>query len=87
MVEDSGSAEVMREDIDLASEFAFLGLRLERGIDLREYSQRFGFDLAARYREEIERLNEDGLIEIEQAKIKLTRKGKLYSNEVFEVFV
>lgn len=87
MVEDSGSAEVIREDIDLASEFAFLGLRMERGIDLGEYSRRFGFDLAAKYRNEIERLNEDGLVEIEHSKIELTRKGKLYSNEVFEVFV
>ena len=87
MVEDSGSAEVIREDIDLASEFAFLGLRMERGIDLGEYSRRFGFDLAAKYRDEFERLNEDGLVEIEHSKIKLTRKGKLYSNEVFEVFV
>ncbi len=87
MVETSGSAEVHREDIDLASEFAFLGLRMERGIDLGEYSQRFGFDLVVKYRDEIERLNEDGLVEIERAKIKLTRKGKLYSNEVFAVFV
>ena len=87
MVEDSGSAEVIREDIDLASEFAFLGLRMEHGIDLGEYSRRFGFDLAAKYRDEIERLNEDRLVEIEHSKIKLTRKGKLYSNEVFEVFV
>ena len=85
--ENDGSAEVMREDIDVASEFVFLGLRLERGIDLAEYSRRFGADLIAKYSDEIFQLIEDRLIEIEQKKIKLTQKGKLYSNEVFAVFV
>lgn len=87
MVEGSGTAEVYREDIDAASEFAFLGLRLERGIDLAAYYERFGFDLAAKYRDDIERLRQDGLVEVADKKIKLTRRGKLYSNEVFAIFV
>lgn len=87
MVENSATAEVFRENIDPASEAAFLGLRLERGIDLGEYTQRFGIDLAAKFRDDISRLTDDGLVKIEHAKIKLTRTGKLYSNEVFAVFV
>lgn len=87
MVENADSAEVLREDIDLASEFAFLGLRMETGVDLTEFATRFGFDLVEKYRAEIERLNADGLVDIDSTKIKLTRKGKLYSNEVFSVFV
>ncbi|MBK7933099.1 MAG: radical SAM family heme chaperone HemW [Acidobacteria bacterium] len=87
MAENSGSAEVFREDIDLASESAFLGLRLERGVDLGEFSQRFGIDLSDKYRTEIKQLSDDGLVEVGKTKIKLTRKGKLYSNEVFSVFV
>jgi len=87
MMESSNSAEVMREETNLASEFVFLGLRLERGIDLNEYSNRFGIDLAAKYREEVSQLSGDGLIVVESTKIKLTLKGKLYSNEVFSVFV
>jgi len=34
MIERTASAEVVRENIDLASEFVFLGLRMEDGIDL-----------------------------------------------------
>lgn len=87
MIEGRGAAEVMREDIDLASEFVFLGLRLEHGIDLGEYSQRFKTDLLAKYRDEIDELRENGLIGVEQGRLSLTRKGKLFSNEVFAVFV
>lgn len=87
MVENADSAEVFREDIDLASEFIFLGLRMETGVDLTEFARRFGFDLVEKYRAEIERLSADGLVDIDSTKIKLTRKGKLYSNEVFSVFV
>ncbi len=87
LIQTSGSAEVICEDIDLASEFIFLGLRMEAGVDLTEFARRFGFDLAARYKVEIGRISEDGLVEIDLSKIKLTRKGKLYSNEVFSVFV
>ena len=86
MIENTGSAEVMREDIDAASEFVFLGLRMETGIDLPEFTNRFGFDLISKYQAEIEKLTETGLIETEKT-MQLTRKGKLFSNEVFSVFV
>ena len=87
LVEKTGSAEVMREDIDLASEFVFLGLRLENGVDLSEYKSRFGYDLIEKYRSEIDGLIETELVNIVDNRILLTRKGKLYSNEVFAVFI
>ncbi|MFM9904800.1 MAG: radical SAM family heme chaperone HemW [Pyrinomonadaceae bacterium] len=87
LIENNGSTEVMREDIDLASEFVFLGLRMERGIDLADFAERFGFDLIRKYAGEIERLTADSLITVADARLRLTRAGKLYSNEVFEVFV
>ena len=87
MIESTGSAEVMREDIDIASEFVFLGLRMEYGIDLAPFAQRFGFDLVEKYRPEIDRLTDTGLLYIAEGKLRLTRKGKLFSNEVFAVFV
>lgn len=86
MIESGETAEVMREDIDLASEFIFLGLRLERGIDLAAFSQRFGFDLIERYRREIDELIENDLVEL-NSRLVLTQKGKLFSNEVFASFV
>ncbi|MEQ1924372.1 MAG: coproporphyrinogen-III oxidase family protein [Pyrinomonadaceae bacterium] len=87
LMEIQASSEITRETIDIASEYVFLGLRLEEGIDLHQYTERFGEDLIARYRDEIERLRDSGLVEIADDRIKLTRKGKLFSNEVFAVFV
>lgn len=87
MVETTGSAEVMREAVDSASEFVFLGLRMEAGVDLRAYHERFGFDLASRFNGQLTDLAETGLIQMTDDRLSLTRKGKLFSNEVFSVFV
>ena len=87
MMASQKTAEVMREDIDLASEFVFLGLRLEDGIDLAAFRERFGFDLVEKYFGEIERLVDSGLLLSENDRLRLSLKGKLYSNEVFAVFV
>ena len=82
-VEKSGSAEVHRERIDQASETAFLGLRLNEGIGLDSYESRFGIDL----RGKIAGLLENDLVEIDGGRLRLTRKGMLFSNEVFAEFV
>ncbi|MBP7415507.1 MAG: radical SAM family heme chaperone HemW [Pyrinomonadaceae bacterium] len=87
LIEQQTSAETNRESIDIASEYVFLGLRLEEGIDRSQYTERFGEDLIGKYQSEIERLLDSDLIEINNNRIKLTRKGKLFSNEVFAVFV
>lgn len=81
------TAEVMREDINIASEFVFLGLRLENGVDRACFESRFGFDLMQKYRQEIQDLIGDGLVDAARDRLRLTLKGKLYSNEVFAVFV
>jgi oxygen-independent coproporphyrinogen-3 oxidase len=87
LTEKLGTAEVMREEIDTASEFAFLGLRLNEGIDLADYRRRFGHDLESKYQDEIKRLTESALLELSSGRLRLTGKGMLFSNEVFEVFV
>jgi oxygen-independent coproporphyrinogen-3 oxidase len=65
------------------SESIFLGLRLMRGIDLREHQERFGRDLRAENNGELNRLLEAGLIEFDNQRLKLTSRGALLSNEVF----
>ena len=87
LIENARSAEVMREDVDIPSEAAFLGLRMEDGIDLANFTTRFGTDLIEKSAHEIARLHEAGLLEVNDKRIKLTRRGKLFSNEVFAVFV
>lgn len=86
-IESGESAEVFREEIDLASELLFLGLRLEKGVNLREYESRFGIDVIGKYGAELSDLKYAGLVEIVTGVLRLTPKGKLFSNEVFAVFV
>jgi oxygen-independent coproporphyrinogen-3 oxidase len=88
---ESGASPVV-EEIELSAkqlsaEFAFLNLRLAKGLDLSEYKRRFGTDLRAEFAEDLSRLEEAGLIEFDENRLKLTRKGFLFSNEVFAVFV
>jgi len=86
-INENGSADVVREKIDASSEFVFLGLRLEDGIDLDEYRRRFDHDLLETRGSEIDDLVSKGLISVAGNCMRLTRKGRLFSNEVFAVFV
>lgn len=87
MIENMGSAEVSRETIDAASESVFLGLRMEEGVDLEEHAARFGADLRVKHEREIAEFAQDGLLEIDRHRLRLTRRGKLFSNEVFAAFI
>ena len=83
----SSSAEVSREWIDHESEFIFLGLRLDRGIDIKEFKERFGTDLVEKHHAVISELRDQGLVDLTVRSVRLTRKGRLFSNEVFQRFV
>lgn len=68
-------------------EYAFLRLRLTKGLNLMEYKTRFDIDLRKEYVSDWKRLEEAGLIEFEDDNLRLTRRGMLYSNEVFAVLI
>ena len=90
LIENGESPIVEKNELDdkqLSAEFAFLRLRLIKGLDIEDYKTRFGIDLTRRYAEEFEQLKSLELIVIEQDILKLTKKGMVYSNEVFSVFV
>ena len=87
LMESEDSAVVQKETIDAASEFVFLGLRLTEGIDLNHYERRFGVNLIEKYADDLMRLKDLQLIEFDEKHLKLTGKGALFSNEVFEVFI
>lgn len=72
---------------DRQSENLFLRLRLKEGVDLGEHRRRFGVNTLERYREEIERLREAGLIEFDESRLKISRAGTVLANEVFAAFV
>ena len=65
----------------------FLGLRLNRGVDLDELTARFGAAALESARPAIARAREAGLLEADGARICLTPRGRLLSNEVFAGFL
>ena len=87
MIETVKTATVEQFDVNVASEFAFLGLRMMRGIDLRQYKKRFGVDLLEKYGADLEKLIEAELVRIDRDHLHLTTRGALFSNEVFAVFI
>ncbi|CAN5632163.1 radical SAM family heme chaperone HemW [soil metagenome] len=89
-IESDNSPIVEKTELDETTrraEYAFLRLRLNEGIDLIDYKNKFGIDLVKEYSEDLARLQEADLIEISENNLRLSKKGRLYSNEVFSVFV
>jgi oxygen-independent coproporphyrinogen-3 oxidase len=65
----------------------FLGLRLNRGVDLEAVFAEFGEDAVTQFSETIAGLDSAGLLERQGSVIRLTARGRLLSNEVFERFL
>jgi len=65
----------------------FLGLRLNRGVNLKEIGREFGSELTERARNIARELTELGLAQIDEDALRLTARGRLLSNEVFEKFI
>ncbi|HSZ02609.1 MAG TPA: radical SAM family heme chaperone HemW [Terriglobales bacterium] len=65
----------------------FLGLRLTGGVNLRRVASAFGEDAIAGLGETIAELRQMGLMEKQGEMVRLTAKGRLLSNEVFERFI
>jgi oxygen-independent coproporphyrinogen-3 oxidase len=65
----------------------FLGLRLNRGVNLRELVAEFGEALVKNIRPAIAESIEDKLMEWRGDCLCLTTRGRLLSNEVFERFI
>jgi len=68
-------------------EMLFLGLRLNKGISFEKFHSMWGLSLHQRYGDEIEQLVQQGLLEADHEGIRLTRSGRLLSNEVFMRFL
>jgi len=65
----------------------FLGLRLNRGVDLREVAGMFEQSAVDSVRPAITDLAGLGLLEIDGDVVRLTSRGRLLSNEVFQAFI
>jgi len=65
----------------------FLGLRLTRGMSLRELEAKFGEDAVEATRAAIRELVESEMMVQQGDVVRLTSRGRLLSNEVFERFI
>lgn len=73
--------------VSALQEACFLGLRLISGVDLPELAARYGSRELSAFRDDISELLSDGLLERSNHHIRLTARGRLLSNEVFERFI
>jgi oxygen-independent coproporphyrinogen-3 oxidase len=65
----------------------FLGLRLTRGVSLRELAAKFGDESVENARAAVTEFVKAGLMEERGDNVCLTSRGRLLSNEVFERFI
>lgn len=68
-------------------EIFFLGLRLNRGVDFEEIVRGCAADESARLEAIVAELISEQLLERDAARIRLTTRGRLLSNEVFQRFL
>jgi oxygen-independent coproporphyrinogen-3 oxidase len=70
------------EPAALEREAMWLGLRLLDGVDRAAYAALYGCDPAARHQDELARLEREGLVELTPSRVRLTRRGVLFADEV-----
>lgn len=72
---------------DALSEYIFLGLRMADGISLDRFAEEFDERLEHRFSEEINQLQQVGLLVCSPDRLSLTKRGMLLSNQVFVRFL
>ena len=74
-------------DEDTKKEYMLLGLRKIDGVSISKYKNKFGENPVFSYRQELEKLVKENLLEIDGDNIKLTNKGLDLANLIWEEFV
>jgi oxygen-independent coproporphyrinogen-3 oxidase len=65
----------------------FLGLRLNAGVDVDALEGEFDAEMVAPAMEVVGRMKEDGLVDSDGRTVRLTARGRLLSNDVFQEFL
>jgi len=84
-----GTAAMEMENLDAAkaaAEFMFMGLRTTRGVSTGDFFRRFGREAAEVY-PKIGAWVEAGLMEAENGRLRLGRRGLMVADEIFLAFV
>ncbi|MDO5555521.1 MAG: radical SAM family heme chaperone HemW [Clostridia bacterium] len=77
----------IQNDESKQKEYMLLGLRKIEGVKISKFKQKFVNNPIYIYREELNKLVKEGLIEIEEDNIKLTNKGIDFANLVWQEFI
>ena len=72
---------------DKKNEFMMLGFRKIEGVDIAKFKEKFVDNPIFLYKNKLNKLVEEGLVEIDLNNIKLTNKGLDLANQVFEEFI
>jgi len=72
---------------DIKNEFMMLGFRKIEGVDITKFKEKFVDNPIFIYKEKLNKLVKEGLIEIDLNNIRLTNKGIDFANLVFEEFI
>lgn len=72
---------------DRMNEFSIMGIRLNSGIDTKNFEEIFSTNFFKYYEKEIDKHIKDGLIEVKKDKICLSKKGRDLSNIVEVDFI
>jgi oxygen-independent coproporphyrinogen-3 oxidase len=78
--------EVIGRKLEMG-ETMMLGLRLVEGVSLAHFESRFGVRLTDTFAEELEELGRQGLIQVGEVGVRLTRRGWLLGDRVFSAFL
>ncbi len=81
------SEENKLSEKDKIEEFIFMGLRMNEGINLEVFKERFKVDFYELYKDVLDKLLERELIKLDKFNLSLTQKGREISNSVFIEFI
>lgn len=79
--------EEVQDKTEMEKEFMMLGFRMLDGVKISKFKEKFGENPLYLFRNEIKKLVEEELIEVDLDNIKLTSKGLDLANLVFEEFI
>lgn len=72
---------------DILAETMMMGLRLNQGISHAHIADRCGVDLRQTHGAVLDQCVADGLLEVDTVGVRLTPRGRLYGNQVFQRFI
>ena len=87
-LENTGPVIHERQNVeDKKREYMLLGLRKIAGVKISDFKNKFGCNPIMEFKDELNKLVKEELIEIDLDEIKLTNKGIDLANVVWEEFV